>query len=97
MAQSNIWSKLNSKVREKTHFAARVLVRAAAVAAIVGTYSLSTVGVIGTTGVVLTASTTPAAAWWRGGWRRGGWGGGWGWRRGGWGWRRGWHRGWRRW
>lgn len=64
---------------------ARGCVRIAAIVAIVTTYGLGQLGIIGASSLAITAaSTTPAHAWWRGR----GWGRGWGWR--------GW-RGWRRW
>jgi hypothetical protein len=88
MAQIGVWSKFSSKIIEKTHSLARICIRGLAVVAIVGTYGVGQVlGVMGVSGVVMTASTTPAQAWrggWGGGWGRGGWGRG-GWGRGGWG------------
>jgi len=79
---------LSTKAKRK--FLPRVL----GICALVGAYMVADA-------VVLTAMTTPADAWGRGGgrgwggrgWGGRGWGGGWrggGWRGGGWGYRRGW-------
>jgi hypothetical protein len=83
MASMTILRTLRSVISEKMRAIPRGFVRALAVVAIVLTYG---VGQVAVTGVMMTASTTSAQAWWRGrGW---GWGHGWG--RGGWGWGRGW-------
>ncbi len=85
MALNDILAQLSSKSLEVTRKLGSVFVRGLAVVAIIGTYGLGQVAsVMGVSGVVMTASTTPAQAW-RGGWGRGGWGRG-GWGRGGWGW-----------
>jgi hypothetical protein len=66
-----------------------VLIRGLAVIAVVLTYTVSSIGTVGLAGLGLTATSTQAQAWWRGGYRRG-WGGrGWGWGRRGY-WRRRW-------
>ena len=74
MALIEVLSKLRSKI-------SRGMIRGVAVLAIIFAYGLGQVAV---TGVMMTASTTSAQAWWRGRGR------GWGWRGRGWGWRRGW-------
>lgn len=66
------------------------LVRGMAVVAVLATYAVSTISTqvatsLGLTALTLTATATPANAWWRRGY-------GWGWGRRGWGYRR-----WRRW
>jgi len=49
-----------------------VLIRGLAVVAVVLTYAVSSIGTIGIAGLGLTATSTPAQAWWyRGGYRRG--------------------------
>jgi hypothetical protein len=79
MALIEVLSNLRSKF-------ARGFLRGLAVLAIIFAYGL---GQIAVTGAMMTASTTSAQAWWRGGrgwgWRGGGWRGGrgWGWRGGG--------------
>ena len=71
----DVWSKLRSKILEKTHGVSRGVLRGLAVLAIIFAYGLGQVAV---TGAMMTASTTSAQAWWRGRGR------GWGWRGRGW-------------
>jgi hypothetical protein len=69
MAPTEIWSNLRTHILEKTHGFARGCARVMAVAIIVATYGLGhTVGVIGVTGVAMTATSTPAQAWRGRGW-----------------------------
>ena len=94
MAPMAIWSNLRSKILQKplqkSRGLSRGLTRGLAVVAIVVTYGLGQAAV---TGAMMTASTTPVHAYWRG--RGRGWGyRGRGWRGRGWGYR-GWRgRGW---
>jgi hypothetical protein len=90
------WVKLAAAMQKGTTMTGNVLtkarsflVRGMAVVAVLATYAASTVTTqvatsLGLTALTLTATSTPANAWWRRGY-------GWGWRRG-WGYRR-----WRRW
>ena len=76
---------MRKNVRAK---ARAVLIRAAALVAVLATYAAGNIGTqvattLGVSTLALTTSATPAAAWWRRGY---------GWR--GWGWRRGWRRCW---
>jgi hypothetical protein len=83
MVTRDLRVKLTSKVLQISHLLARGCVRGLAVIAIVMTYGLGPgLAIMGVSGVAMTASTTPASAWWRRGW----------------GFRRGWgYRHWRRW
>jgi hypothetical protein len=70
-----------------------IVIRAAALAAVLVTYALGSIGTqvattLGVSTLALTTSSTPAHAGWRRrwSWRTPGWQG--------WGWRRGWHRCW---
>jgi hypothetical protein len=92
MMKQGIWSKVSPKLLEISHGVGRVCVRGLAVVAIVATYGFSqglgivgqSLGIVGITGLAMTASTTTADAGRRGWGRRGR-----GWGRRGWG-RRGW-------
>jgi len=84
MAARQIWPKLSLAALRVSHGLARGCVRIVAVAAIVMTYGLGQLGVVGVSGLAMTAaSTTSAQAWWRGrrGFFRRGWWGRRGWRR----------------
>jgi hypothetical protein len=50
------------------------MIRGLAVVAVLLTYAVTTIGTVGIAGLGLTATSTPAQAWWyRGGYRRGYW------------------------
>ena len=52
------------------------MIRGLAVVAVLLTYAVTTIGTVGIAGLGLTATSTPAQAWWyRGGYRRGYYGG----------------------
>ena len=85
MTKLGIWSKVRPTLVGISHGLRRACIRGLAVVAIVASYGVSQgLGIVGITGLAMTASTTPADAGYRRGWGRRGWGRGWG--------RRGWGR-----